>query len=182
MAFSTQRGRPRKPLNDNDVGTPELRLKHALRLTAEPIDLCLEKRLITEQQHWCGLHLRWLYTLRYGAPKLTTIYVDPHEPGSAPLREDEDWRAMREREYGLATDLLKTQRRYECVMRLAVYNERPAFLDQTLYERALHEPPLAQELSRMHLRLRDGLELLVKHWQRPRIHAGNGMQATPAQI
>lgn len=39
MAFTTQRGRPRKPVLQHDLGTPELRLKNALGVTAEPIDL-----------------------------------------------------------------------------------------------------------------------------------------------
>ena len=77
MAFSTRRGRPPRPrLDDNDNGTPELQFKRALGVTREPIDLCLERNLITPDHHWCSLHLRWLYTLRYGAPAITTRYAD----------------------------------------------------------------------------------------------------------
>ncbi len=166
MAFSTQRGRPRKPALDNDPGTPELRLKHALRFTAEPIDLCLEKNLITTEQHWCGLHMRWLYTLRYGAPSLTTHYTDHAAPASPPPNDDPTWRAMREQEYHDAITLLKNHRRYECVMRLTVFNEHPAFLSPLMRERALHSPAVTNQLANAHTHLREGLQLLVTHWRR----------------
>ena len=166
MAFSTLRGRPRKPCNDNDPGTPELRLKHALRLTAEPIDLCLEKKLITPSQHWSGLHLRWLYTLRYGAPSLTIFYADSPSPARGALQEDPAWRALREKEYAEAVMLLKTQRRYECTLRLCVYNESPAFLDARLLRQAANQPALATRLLQAHAELREGLRLLAHHWQR----------------
>lgn len=167
MAFSTQRGRPRNPVNDNDCGTPELRLKHALNLTREPVDLCLEKGLITAEQHWCALHLRWLYTLRYGAPSLTRNYTDridsPYPPGG---EDDPAWRTLREAEYHAATALLTACRRYEPVMRLAVFNELPSFLNPALSARAFREPLLAEELSRNLRHLSEGLTLLTVHWQR----------------
>lgn len=167
MAFSTQRGRPRKPVLDYDPGTPELRLKHALQLTSEPIDICLEKGLITPQQHWCGLHLRWLYTLRYGAPSLTTRYTDTCQPASPQPTDDPTWRAMREREYLDATALLKRTRHYECVLRLSIFNELPAFLNPRLLGRAKEQMPLAEQLATAHARLRDGLDILSHHWKRP---------------
>jgi len=165
MAFSTLRGRPRQPAIQTDSGTPELRLKHALRLTAEPIDLCLEKRFITVEQHWSGLHLRWLYTVRYGAPSLTTIYADRDAPARPPAAESDDWRILREREYHEAAHLLKQSSRYQCVMGLAVFNERPAFLSPKLVARAAQHPALATELERSLTRLREGLDLLAYHWR-----------------
>ena len=165
MAFTTQRGRPRSTAPVTDAGTPELRLKHALGLTAEPIDLCLEKKLIAPEHHWSGLHLRWLYTLRYGAPNLTTRYADREAP-SAAATEDPAWRAMREREYHAATELLTSNARYECVMRLAVFNELPAFLSVTLRERAWNDEAIAERLMRQHHQLREGLGLLAHHWRR----------------
>ena len=169
MAFTTQRGRPRNPISRRDIdpGTPELRLKHALRITVEPIDLCLEKNFITVGQHWCGLHLRWLYTLRYGAPQLTAFYADHDGVPVAAKTEDPDWRAMREREYHDAVQLLRHARRYECVMRLAVFNEPPAFLNHALHTRALERPALAQELRRVQVQLAEGLDVLAHHWRLP---------------
>jgi hypothetical protein len=168
MAFTTLRGRPRKPVHSHDVdlGTPELRLKHALRFTTEPIDLCLEKRLISKDHHWCGLHLRWLYTLRYGAPNLTTYYGDRQSPASAPQNEDAAWRSMREKEYSDAITSLKSKQRYECVMRLTVYNERPSFLSSALCAQALQSRSLARELSHNHKQVCEGLEILTQLWRR----------------
>lgn len=165
MAFSTQRGRPRKVAPPIDIGTPELRLKHALRLTAEPIDLCLEKQLINQEQHWCGLHLRWLYTLRYGAPSLTTHYTDHASPASGEIKQDTTWRTLREQEYQTAIQLLKTHHHYERVMRLAVYNELPAFLSPPLLTRARSEHALAQQLTSERNALCKGLTLLARSWR-----------------
>ncbi len=167
MAFSTLRGRPRATTRviDTDSGTPELRLKHAMGITAEPIDLCLSRGLITPDQHWCGLHLRWLYTLRYGAPVTTSRYMDRLDCQPA-AEQDENWRQMREQEYHDSIALLKSQRRYEPVMRLCVFNELPAFLNHSLKERAWSDPALAHQLLRSHHSLREGLDILVKHWRR----------------
>lgn len=166
MAFSTLRGRPRTaPAPTTDPGTPELRLKHALGLTAEPIDLCLEKQLITADQHWCGLHLRWLYTLRYGAPSLSTRYADKDTATTA-AQEDPTWRAMREQEYQAAVALLTLARCYECVMRLCVFNELPPFLNPRLRTRSWQNPALVTELTRHHAQLREGLDILAAHWRR----------------
>ncbi len=166
MAFTTQRGRPRTAVRETDFGTPELRLKHALGLTAEPIDLCLEKQLISKEHHWSGLHLRWLYTVRYGAPNITTRYTD-RDMASATTTEDPAWRTMREREYHEAAQLLKSQHCYECVMRLVVFNELPAFLNAALRNRAWSEQALAERLAHHHQQLRGGLDLLATHWRRP---------------
>lgn len=166
MAFTTRRGRPPKAAADTtDFGTPELRFKHAHGVTAEPIDRCYEKQIITKTHHWCGLHLRWLYTVRYGAPSLTTHY--DWERDSAPrTADDPNWRRQREAEYHEATALLRTRLHYEPVMRLCVYNELPAFLAPTLLARAWDEPAMAERLSHAQQRLRDGLDILAIHWKR----------------
>jgi hypothetical protein len=132
----------------------------------EPIDLCLQKQLITTEQHWCGLHLRWLYTLRYGAPSLTTHYI-PREEKSGPTEDDPHWRAQREEEYRLAIALLKRGLHYEPVMQLCIYNERPAFLNTALLELAWEQPVLAARLENQRTWLVEGLTLLARHWKRP---------------
>lgn len=167
MAFTTRRGRPRAPVVLQDSGTPELRLKHALGLTAEPIDLCLDRKLITNEQHWCGLHLRWLYTLRYGAPSVTTCYLDRQGPSPA-AEETVQWRAQREEEYGAAIILLKSEQHYEAVMRLCVFNESPAFLNHSLQQRAWEDRAIAHQLLQCHHKLTQGLDILAKHWHRQR--------------
>lgn len=167
MAFSTRRGRPPRPAaHGRDLGTPELCFKRAHGLTDEPIDRLLNRGLISQYQHWCGLHLRWLYTLRYGAPSLTTHY---HDAQSRPPAGEDDptWRALREREYTEAAGLLKAADRYEPVMRLCIYNELPAFLNPRLQDRALTTPNLALQLAQRHQLLLEGLSMLESLW-RPR--------------
>lgn len=166
MAFTSQRGRPRKSLPEFDFGTPELRLKHALRLTAEPIDICLEKLFITPQQHWCGLHLRWLYTLRYGAPSLCAHYADSASAPNQLQSDDPAWRVLREKEYHEAIGLLKNNHYYECVMRLVVYNESPVFLNSRLQNVAITNHALYTELTRSRTQFCNGLDLLAGLWQK----------------
>jgi hypothetical protein len=120
---------------------------------------------MTQSQHWCGLHLRWLYTLRYGAPVVTTRYADTMEQrGTAD--EDPLWRSMREREYIDAAHLLKSANRYEPVMRLCVFNELPAFLNERLRARAWSDSALAHQLSHHHTLLLEGLTVLESQWRR----------------
>ncbi len=167
MAFSTRRGRPAraKAAGARDAGTPELQFKRALGVTAEPIDQCLERGIITPDQHWCGLHLRWLYTLRYGAPVVTTCYSDaPLTPVLA--QETPEWRMEREREYQQAVHLLQQAGAYECMMRLCVFNELPVFLNANLLLRAKHEPALSRQLNQRRTALRDGFDLLTNLWRR----------------
>ena len=163
MAFSTQRGRPRTVTTGPDFGTPELRLKHALRMTAEPIDLCLEKGIITQQQHWCALHLRWLYTLRYGAPSLTGNYGDQRYAGMA-VEKDPQWERLRSHEYQQAIHALKTRGYYEAVMRISIFNELPAFLNHTLIQRARTHTVLFQQLHHAQHLLHQGLDTLRIQW------------------
>lgn len=147
MAFSTRRGRPRKDplIEKTDLGTPELRQKRQLSLTTEAIDLLLQKDIITHDQHWCGLHFRWLYTLRYGAPSVQSL--DPASiNGMIHPRIYTEWQEEREQEWKAALEILT---RYGCL---------PAVRDCCIHND--HAPQ-----HRALLRL--GLQELVLLWCRP---------------
>lgn len=151
------RGRPKIIREEKDCGTPELQFKRAHGETIEALDLCLEKGLITEEQHWCGIHLRWLYTLRYGAPSVRAIDLN-HVSGMELETDDPDWRQMREAEYHDAFARI-TERGYGHILtNICIHNERPLFLRQ------IGKPSLrcAAELEQV----RDGLDLLVRHWNK----------------
>lgn len=172
MAFSTQRGRPRKSTSGVDLGTPELIYKRAHALTAEAIDLCLERGIITQAQHWCAIHLRWLYTLRYGAPGVRA--VDPtHLRGIEIKQDDPQWREEREREYQDAIALLQAQRCLDIALSICIYNERPSYLNATMRQRAAQEPYRASKALRERNALTRALDLLGKHWRRTAKDAKN---------
>ncbi len=172
MGFSTRRGRPRKnKCEERDRGTPELRAKRRCGITSEAIDLCLARSIINSDQHWCGMHLRWLHTLRFGVADAKTSYATHfRETGGVSPRED-SWTDEREQEYGAAIDLLKSSSTLLPVMKICVYNEKPAFL----------YPPLTMSAKewRMHVLtfesnitpLREGLDGLVRIWIRNRPHS-----------
>lgn len=168
--FKTNRGRPRacnaqRP-HGGDPGTPELAMKRALGATAEPIDLCLERGLITPEQHRCALHLRWLHTIRHGAPGVTALDWS-RGPGKDLFEEDDPrWRAHRERDYREALALLRARGYAAELLPCIVYGEPPAFLNHARFHAAFTDPAQADAIQREAARFAEGLELLVECWGR----------------
>ncbi len=67
-----KRGRPRIYYKC----TPELKKKHSMSLTKDPVDLCLEYGYINLEQHQYGLRFRWLYRKRFGNKMIKSQIVD----------------------------------------------------------------------------------------------------------
>ncbi len=123
--LATRRGRPKSaPLPTHDLGTPELIFKRAHSETSEAIDLCLERGLITPAQHRAGMHFRWLYTLRYGAPGVTAVDLTRINGFALAQEADPHFRQAREAEFDEAVTILQHARAYAIVMAICVYNER----------------------------------------------------------
>ena len=161
LRFPRRRGRPKTGHPLNDSGTPELVMKRLLGETAEALDLCLERGIISRRQHWCGIHLRWLYTLRYGAPGIRAI--DPaHLGGVETSVDDPEWRRAREKEYHDAMQKLNDSGYALLLTNICIHNERPKFLIPCQpglpipHKMDLHAPD----------RLREGLDILASHWGR----------------
>ncbi len=167
MSFSTRRGRPPKPRLISDLGTPELQEKRAAGITIEAMDLCLERKLIDRDQHWAGLHLRWLYTLRYGAPSISSHWWRLTSEGRSSPRctEADSWRRTREEDYAKARELLNEEGTYEPVMNLAVFNETPSFLKPGLLHRAMSAPSLLARIEDEKNGVNTGLTSLVRLWR-----------------
>ncbi len=126
----------------------------------ETLDLCLEREIITHQQHWCGIHLRWLYTLRYGAPGIRAL--DPTHLGGIEISiDDPEWRNAREKEYHEAMSKLSDSGHALLLVNICIHNERPKFL----HAQKLDVPML--HIDRVHTisHLCDGLDILVDHWE-----------------
>jgi hypothetical protein len=162
--FPRKRGRPRNAARPSrDTGTPELVMKRLKQETAEALDLCLERGVITPDQHWCGIHLRWLYTLRYGAPGVRAI--DPaHFGGRECKTDDPTWRSLREMEYNEAILKLSDRGLAMKVLEVCVYNERPPFL--RWHESARLTERQADENLRSISKIHEGLDLLSGLWRR----------------
>lgn len=140
------RGRPKLHRPHHDQGTPELQAKRRLALTAETVDQLLDHDIITQDQHWCAVHFRWLYTLRYGAP---TPYITALIEEARNVAEDDpEWRAAREAEYHEAATLLHRSRVLGEVMDILLYNPTV-----TLRQCVSIVPSL-----------REGLDILCKLW------------------
>ena len=158
LHFPKKRGRPKVDRPKIDTGTPELIMKRLMGDTAETLDLCLEHGLISAQQHWCGIHLRWLYTLRYGAPGIRAL--DPtHLGGMENKPDDSQWRKLREREYQEVLAKLHEGGSAMLLLNICVYNERPRFLNRPHPGRGC--PRNGQRIMEA---LKGGLDMLREHW------------------
>ncbi len=151
-----KRGRPRTVRPMRDSGTAELIMKRLNSETTEALDLCLERGIIDQSQHWCGVHLRWLYTLRFGAPGVRA--VDPaHLGGMETKPHDEKWASSREEEYQSALAHLSRSGHAALVMNICIFNEKPAFL---LKPANLH----ASKVIKMAENFTEGLDILKSIW------------------
>lgn len=150
-----RRGRPRSARPERDLGTPELQLKRKSHLTSEIIDIYLEKRIISQKQHWCCIHLRWLYTLKYGSPNVKA--VDPAYPGGVDIATDDpEWRSLREEELRIALEMLKKVGFDQLILDMAVYNI-PLGLENTKKNNNMEKYMLYNNLH-------DALEILTNLW------------------
>lgn len=162
LAFtpSRGRGRPRKTAC-TETGTPELVMKRALQVTGEAIDLCHERGFITDSQHWCGLHLRWLHTIRFGAPGISAYNLLRVDNWRESEEDDPRWRSAREMEYQQAIQLLQSIRCLKPVMSVCIYNERPSSLIP-----ARQRPATTQHMQQEISGLQEGLTALTREWKR----------------
>ena len=154
-----KRGRPKSARLGSDSGTPELIMKKLKGETSETLDLCLERRIITPEQHWCGIHLRWLYTLRNGAPGIRAI--DPTHIGGKEIKlDDPEWRAARELEYHEAINCLTQSGHAPILRNICVHNDRPAFLKANESKTKKY----AKDAAALITTLCDGLDILANLW------------------
>jgi hypothetical protein len=160
ISFHRRRGRPKNNRPLHDTGTPETIMKRLLGITTEALDLCLERKIISERQHWCGIHLRWLYTLRHGVPNVKTM--DISNSSNQIKNDDPAWREEREKEYNEALNLLTKSGNSLLLLNLCVYNHRPQFLDFTTAEMQRNFASIADNIAR----LRNGLDILSNLWKR----------------
>ena len=152
------RGRPKTERPQHDYGTPELIMKRLLGETTETLDLCLERGIITHRQHRSGVHFRWLYTLRHGAPSVRA--TDPTDLGGIDIKNDDPaWRAAREQEYHLANRQLGKYR--VLLTNICIHNERPTFLQKPSSVSA------GDKNMKQLDELRTALDILVNLWRKP---------------
>lgn len=181
MGFSSKRGRPCLHRPEKDTGTRELAARHAEGHTMEALDICLKRNLISDEAHRAGLHLRWLYSLRFGAP--TVRAYDHSNLGGSTLRKEHDpWRARREQEYEQAITQLKQINAANMVSNVAIFNRFPRFLLPPRTVGALaRRTEISQEINLQELaKLQEGLALLQQLFERMRYSGGNKTQGRTA--
>ena len=149
MSFTSRRGRPKQDASEKDYGTPELIKKRLQGQTFEPVDLLVNIGHISKNQHWCAIHFRWLYTLKYGTENFSNSY-NLIEKNEAQITDDPSWREKREEEYNQAATELKRYCLLEYAIKSAVYNQIIA-PKNPLHNKNLHK-------------FRQSLDILCKLW------------------
>ncbi len=144
-----RRGRPKtKPANSN-----QLLIRKRMLSIIEPLDLCLVHQMISPEAHKAGLHLRWLYTLRFGAPSISSTDLTL-EAGTSTKVRNTHWQSEKEREYRAAVQLLDKIRARGVVFNVCIYNKLPRILK----DKSLHQSIREFET------LKEGLEELYRYW------------------
>lgn len=160
--FGTRRGRPKKIVSSLDLGTPELIQKRGECLTMEVIDYFYEKGIISQEEHRCSLHFRWLFTLRFGCP--TVHALDPSDMGSGALSpRDNEAKAAYEEKYKTAAEHLRKHGLLDTVLRIVIYNVFPI---STSSSSSASTARTFNKSSKEIELLREGLRLLNHLWQR----------------
>ncbi|MCD6035130.1 MAG: hypothetical protein K0R63_871 [Rickettsiales bacterium] len=124
MMLHRKRGRPCLRRASRDLGTPELQEKRTQHITAEPLDFLHHKGLISSTQHQAGMRLRWLYSLRFGVPRVQA-YNAEHIAGSSSSPYDPLWLAARNREYLLLCRILKEEGVEKTVSDVCIHLKSP---------------------------------------------------------
>lgn len=154
-SFPTRRGRPPANRPKRDLGTAELAFKRAHGITSEPLDRCHQRGFITDRQLWAGMHLRWLYTLRYGTcDPATQRWRDAYTEHSSTTQDDPKWREAREEELHLAITELDRYHLYAPLRNLCIHHHVPRFL----------VTPNPEHMYELHA-LQAGLDILLRLWR-----------------
>ncbi len=155
MTFRHRRGRPKQAKPRYDHGTPELQARRAQGLTDEPIDLCVKRDLISEEQYHAARRIAWLYRITHGKSWVTALHI---EPGGLPQGEyDALWQSEREAELQEALLMLEQAHIKQAVLDCCVFLQPPAFLN-------LDAPLRRREKSLSDLH--KGLDILIDLWNR----------------
>ena len=121
-----RRGRPPLLRPEMDAGTPELQEKRRAFATAEPLDLCLHYRLLTEAEHAACQHWRWLYTLHYGSGNYATVNLHGHES----RQRDQQWLQVKHDDFQRLHGAIRGLAVYPLFENLVIFRLWPDFLRQ----------------------------------------------------
>ena len=164
MKFTSKRGRPAAyghltVIEGGKNGEGQKTTHLHKRVNREPIDICHEKGLISDNQHWAALHFRWLYTLRFGAPGISASQLDKLG-AQGPKIVDSKWHEEREREYAMAVEKLRKAGALKIVLNLAIFGHFPRCMTMGKIAR---KDFIRHNLNEV-LKLREGLDILASHW------------------
>ncbi len=170
MRSKQRAGRPKNVKPKVDLGTVQLRKKRAEGLTMEALDLALARGVIEQNAHEAGLRLRWLYTLRFGAPNVSAYDPDGRFGGAGVSNQHSpEWNRLRTQEYQQALDNLDKVKAKRLVMWVCVFDKRPLFLRYRMRELAEHHTLYEDALNEQEC-FKQGMEVLADFFQNGKKH------------
>lgn len=158
MAIYRRRGRPKIKKVEKDLGTKELRAKRALDITIEPLELCLKREIIDEEQYQAGIRLRWLYQLNFGSPNIRAYNME-YQEGKNTREMNEDWLANRFDEYKECLKSLEKSSAKKIVMNICIFGQRQSFLMPYKDE---NNKVYNREISIKMIKFKEGMNCLTK--------------------
>ncbi len=116
------RGRPPKKINLDFYKYREPKLK------SEPLDLCLERQIISPEEHQVGMKYKWLYTLKFGSPHIKAHDIFDLGGRWGRKHNDEKWLQAHQQHYDIFVRELILIGCLRPVTDICVHNQYPAFL------------------------------------------------------
>jgi hypothetical protein len=115
-----KRGRPKSCKNSSAI-FGNVSAKKKIIVSLEPLDVYFKNKIISEDEHQSGMRLRWLYTLRYGAPTLQTKLLQ--QQGFESKYNDEEWLMKKQQQYRFIIGELQKSDLAKIVLGVCVFNE-----------------------------------------------------------
>ena len=123
-----RKGRPKSNKQGHDLGTPELQQKRSMRFTDDPLELCLERRIITENQYNLSFKIRMLFYSIFGHLRLKSYDIENLQGPSVFFIENEDEIRTKKSEYDHIMKNLAISGFDSIVRKICINGELPNFL------------------------------------------------------
>lgn len=100
------------------------------RYLQEPLDVCLDKSLLSEAGYRCCLHFRWLHSLLFGLARCKSNDFNQIRGRNCQILHEEAWYERKEREYRRAVEYLnnKNRRIAPAILEIALYKRCPSII------------------------------------------------------
>lgn len=123
-----KRGRPKINRVAADIARLELQRQKLLNREKDPLDVLLEKAIITETQYYLVIKLRRVFNAQYGYLRVRAYNPVTVRGKIIPKEKDEALEAAQEAEYNFVMRKLAAHGYLNIISKVCIYGEMPQFL------------------------------------------------------